>query len=57
MGSAGQLGTGEEDDCFEPTLITSKQLTNRHVLKVSSGGQHTVILADNKNNNTGANNN
>lgn len=55
MGSAGQLGTGNEDDCLEPTLIKSKQLENRLVFKVSSGGQHTVILAtsNNKNNNHG----
>lgn len=55
MGTSGQLGTGEENDCVEPTLIKSKQLENRQVLKVSSGGQHTVILAINKNNNQDAN--
>lgn len=51
MGTSGQLGTGEEDDCFEPTLIKSKQLSERCVIKVSSGGQHTVILASAANNN------
>lgn len=45
MGTNGQLGTGEEDDCEVPTLIKSKQLVERKVLRVSSGGQHTVILA------------
>lgn len=45
MGTVGQLGTGQEDDCFEPTLIQSKQLADRKVYRVSSGGQHTVILA------------
>lgn len=53
MGTVGQLGTGKEDDCLVPTLINSKQLTNRTVFRVSSGGQHTVILATNKNNNKG----
>lgn len=53
MGTVGQLGTGKEDDCLEPTLIESKQLLNRSVFRVSSGGQHTVILALNKNNNKG----
>ena len=53
MGTNGQLGTGEEDDCVEPTLIKSKQLTDRAVFKVSAGGQHTVILATNSNNNKG----
>lgn len=51
MGTNGQLGTGKEDDCYEPTLINSKQLTDRKVFRVSSGGQHTVILALNNNNN------
>ncbi|CAG9856195.1 unnamed protein product [Phyllotreta striolata] len=45
MGTNGQLGTGSEDDCELPTLIKSKELLNRKVLRVSSGGQHTVILA------------
>ncbi|XP_044256267.1 regulator of chromosome condensation [Tribolium madens] len=53
MGTNGQLGNGEEDDCFEPTLVKSKQLKDRTVFKVSSGGQHTVILATNSNNNKG----
>lgn len=47
MGTNGQLGTGEEDDCELPTLIKSKQLQDRKVVRVSSGGQHTVILAVN----------
>ncbi|KAF5299713.1 hypothetical protein FQA39_LY11508 [Lamprigera yunnana] len=51
MGTVGQLGTGEEEDCFVPTLIKTKQLMDRQVLKVSSGGQHTVILASSTNNN------
>lgn len=51
MGNSGQLGTGEEDDCVVPTLIKSKQLKERLVQKVSSGGQHTVILAVPVNNN------
>ncbi|KAK4873366.1 hypothetical protein RN001_015395 [Aquatica leii] len=53
MGTVGQLGTGEEEDCFVPTLIKSKQLIDRQVFKVSSGGQHTVILAATANNNKG----
>jgi len=51
MGTVGQLGTGEDEDCFEPTLIKSKQLVDRHIMRVSSGGQHTVILATTNNNN------
>jgi len=45
MGTNGQLGTGEEDDVSEPHLMKSKQLENRFVIAVSSGGQHTVLLA------------
>lgn len=51
MGTSGQLGTGEEEDCLEPTLIKGKQLQSHSVQKVSSGGQHTVILATPANNN------
>jgi len=48
MGTNGQLGTGDEDDLFLPKQIKSKQLENRSVLAVSSGGQHTVLLAKDK---------
>jgi len=44
MGTNGQLGTGEEEDVWEPKLMKSKQLEGREVLAVSSGGQHTIIL-------------
>jgi len=45
MGTNGQLGTGEEDDVTEPWLMKSKQLENRQVIAVSSGGQHTIMIA------------
>ena len=45
MGSAGQLGTGDEDDVFTPQQIKSKQLESRSLLRVSGGGQHTILLA------------
>ncbi|XP_077337105.1 regulator of chromosome condensation-like [Lithobates pipiens] len=44
MGTNQQLGTGEEDDVCSPYEMTGKQLENRDVLSVSSGGQHTVLL-------------
>lgn len=53
MGTSGELGTGGDEDCFEPTLVKSKQLADRKVFRVSSGGQHTVILADTTNNSKG----
>lgn len=53
MGTTGELGTGNDEDCLEPTLVQGKQLLNRQVIKVSSGGQHTVVLAKTTNNNKG----
>ncbi|KAG9330975.1 hypothetical protein JZ751_021416 [Albula glossodonta] len=48
MGTNLQLGTGEEDDEWSPILMSGKQLENRAVLSVSSGGQHTVLLVKDK---------
>jgi regulator of chromosome condensation len=45
MGSEGQLGTGKEEDVHTPQFINSKQLESRFVLRVSGGGQHTILLA------------
>ncbi|XP_078538714.1 regulator of chromosome condensation isoform X2 [Lissotriton helveticus] len=44
MGTNYQLGNGEEDDAWSPFEMVGKQLENRVVLSVSSGGQHTVLL-------------
>ncbi|KAG2460588.1 RCC1 protein, partial [Polypterus senegalus] len=48
MGTNMQLGTGEEDDEWSPIEMTGKQLEKRAVLSVSSGGQHTVLLVQDK---------
>ncbi|XP_043362075.1 regulator of chromosome condensation isoform X4 [Dermochelys coriacea] len=48
MGTNYQLGTGEEEDVWSPVEMTGKQLENRVVLSVSSGGQHTVLLVREK---------
>ncbi|XP_072316882.1 regulator of chromosome condensation [Eucyclogobius newberryi] len=48
MGTNMQLGTGEEDDAWSPVKMTGKQLENRAVLMVSSGGQHTALLVRDK---------
>lgn len=45
MGTSGQLGTGEESDVEEPVLIEGKQLEGRTIVRVTGGGQHTLILA------------
>jgi len=50
MGSNNQLGTGEEEDLFEPVKVAGKQLSTRQGVSVSSGGQHTVLLARNMQN-------
>uniref|UniRef100_A0A8C6SP51 Regulator of chromosome condensation 1 n=1 Tax=Neogobius melanostomus TaxID=47308 RepID=A0A8C6SP51_9GOBI len=48
MGTNMQLGTGEEDDEWSPVKMNGKQLENRAVLMVSSGGQHTALLVKDK---------
>ncbi|KAG1652633.1 Regulator of chromosome condensation [Nymphon striatum] len=48
MGTNSQLGHGDDEDRFVPTQMNSKMMTARKSLKVCGGGQHTVILALNK---------
>lgn len=48
MGTNGQLGLGGEDDVWKPVKMGGKQLENRSVIAVSSGGQHTVLIAKDK---------
>ncbi|CAK9805737.1 Regulator of chromosome condensation [Anthophora quadrimaculata] len=45
MGTSGQLGTGEEEDVEEPTLVKGKQLEGKTIIRVAGGGQHTLALA------------
>lgn len=45
MGSNNQLGSGDEEDVFVPTPVGGKQLQSKQGIHVSSGGQHTVLLA------------
>lgn len=52
MGSNNQLGLGEEDDQDVPVKVAGKQLETRSALMVSSGGQHTAVLAKNMQNGT-----
>lgn len=48
MGS-NQLGAGsDEEDLRVPTKMLGKQLENRSGISISAGGQHTVILAKDK---------
>lgn len=48
MGSNQQLGTGSEDDEVTPVQISSKQVQGKRILKVSSGGQHSLFLVEEK---------
>lgn len=41
--SGTSLGLGD-DDVWEPTLVESKNLSTHHVISVSAGSQHTVII-------------
>lgn len=45
MGTNGNLGTGDVKDVDEPVLVKGKQLEGKTVVRVSGGGQHTLILA------------
>ncbi|XP_048256048.1 regulator of chromosome condensation-like [Haliotis rufescens] len=51
MGTSRQLGQAEDDDIYEPTVMGGKQLEHRKVISVDAGGQHTVLLAKDKNGN------
>lgn len=42
--ASDQLGSGTEEDLWEPELMKGKQLDGRKVVVVSSGGQHAVLL-------------
>lgn len=48
MGSNQQLGCGSDDDQNEPVLLTGAQVRDRQVIRISSGGQHTLFLAADK---------
>lgn len=43
IGSNNQLGLGDEEDKFEPQVVSGR-LADKCTLVVSGGGQHTVIL-------------
>jgi regulator of chromosome condensation len=46
IGTNSQLGTGEEDDVLEPTLLTGAQVKEKNVISVSSGGQHSLFIVE-----------
>ena len=48
MGSNLQLSTGEEDDEWEPVQMAGKQIDEKKLLSGSGGGQHGIILIEDK---------
>lgn len=46
MGTNNQLASEGEDDVDCPTAMLGKQLENRRVLALSSGGQHTALIVE-----------
>ncbi|XP_017473434.1 PREDICTED: regulator of chromosome condensation [Rhagoletis zephyria] len=46
MGSNYQLGTASDDDALEPVQIISKQTEGKRIIRVSSGGQHSIFLVE-----------
>lgn len=46
LGTNSQLGTGEEDDVLDPTLLTGAQVKEKNVISVSSGGQHSLFIVE-----------
>ncbi|PVV03947.1 hypothetical protein BB560_001560 [Smittium megazygosporum] len=39
-----QCGNGEEEDVKTPTIVTGKNIDGKSIIKVSAGGQHSVLL-------------
>lgn len=48
MGSNHQLGNGDENDVHEPKLVSTAPIQDYKIIKVCSGAQHTVFLAQKK---------
>lgn len=48
FGTNHQMGFGTSDDVCEPTILQSKQLKNKRILQVSSGGQHSLMILHEK---------
>lgn len=48
MGSNQQLGCGSDEDQNEPVLLTGVQVKDRQIIRISSGGQHTLFVAAEK---------
>lgn len=45
FGTNGQLGHGDEEDVYEPKVMSGKLISSKKAFQVSGGGQHAAILA------------
>ncbi|KAL1925011.1 uncharacterized protein VTP21DRAFT_4665 [Calcarisporiella thermophila] len=45
FGESGALGTGKEEDEVTPCLVRGKRIIDYQLLKISGGGQHSLLLA------------
>ena len=45
MGTNNHLGQADNEDLWEPALMTGKQLESRSGVMAAAGGQHTLLLA------------
>lgn len=48
IGSNSQLGTGNDEDVWEPVLLTGVQVKDKKVVRVSGGAQHTLFIVTEK---------
>lgn len=52
FGSNYQLGLGKDDDVDTPQLVAGAQVKDKKLLKVASGGQHTLFIVNATDNKT-----
>lgn len=45
VGNTSQLGLGDEEEAETPTVVRSQKMEGWRVVKSSTGGQHSVVLA------------
>ncbi|XP_063708590.1 regulator of chromosome condensation [Culicoides brevitarsis] len=48
IGTNSQLGTGNDEDVWEPVLLTGAQVKDKRVITVAGGAQHTLFTVEDK---------
>lgn len=48
FGTNHQMGLGTSDDVFHPTILLPKNFINKKILQMSSGGQHSLLIVNDK---------